>query len=417
MTPAPRPGATTSTEAPPRRAAGDDWALQVLNWFATTVPVVLVAAVIAPLVVAGGTLRPWQPVMPELGTMIQVATQMVDGQVVFGTAGAANFAYTPFGALLIAPLALSGPTLWQVAVIVASVSALQHLLHRLFGLDGHRLVLAGSLAVIMVEPVRTTVGVGQISLLVTLLVVADLTEPRHPSPHRRRLLPPGSLTGIAGGIALTPLWVLLALLLGGRRRLALTGLAAALGCLLLGWIVMPGQSEGLLDGSSRSTHADTLWAANQSLTAALARLGSPETLAQVMAVLVAIAGAWAAARWWSTEPVLALGLVMIGSLMPRDPAWTWQFVGVLVLAAGLWRGVARLPRPLLVLGAVWAIWTCLALPQLVAADGPVPSIGEALLGSVGPVLVVALVATAALTAPRHHSPRRRAVPGVPMATR
>lgn len=412
MTPAPPPGASPSTQTPRRAHDGEDWALGVLRWFSTTLPVALVALVMAPFVVAGGSLLPWRPVMPDLGTMIQVATQMVDGRAVFGTASTAHFVYTPFGALLLAPLALSGPTLWQVVLTVASVSALQHLLRRLFGLQGPQLLLAGSLVVVMVEPVRATLGVGQLSLLVMALVVADLTEPRL-GGRRGRVLPPGSLTGIAGAIAVSPLWVLLALLLAGRRRMALTGLAAALGCAVLGWIVMPGQSEGWLEGRTAPVVPDALWAANQSLGAALVRFGSPAVVGQVAALLVTIAGAWVAARWWRSEPVLALGLVLVVSVVGRDPAWTWQLVGVVVLTAGLLPGRRRLPGPLLALGGLWVGWAALGVPQLVAFGGPVPTGVEALLGSVGPVLVVLLVVVAALTAPGRRPRRRPAHRDVP----
>lgn len=398
MTSAP-PSLVTHPGMPAHRDHGEDWAVAILRWFSTTIPVVLVAVVIAPFVVAGGRLLPWQPVMPELGTMIQIAVRMIDGQVVFDTLTSANFAYTPFGALLIAPLGLSGPLLWQLVLLIASVSALQHLVARLLGLSGHQLVLVGSLTVILVEPVRMTLGVGQLSLLVMLLVVVDLIEPLRPRESQPRLLPQGTLTGVAGGIALTPIWVLVALLLSGRRRVALTGFAATLGCLLLGWIVMPGQSESLLEDSSRSTYADALWASNQSLVAALVRWGSPQIWAQLLALAVAAGGAWAAARWWRSQPVLGLGLVMVASLMVRDPAWTWQFVGVLVLAAGLLRAARHLPRSLLVIGGLWAVWTSVALPQLLASNSPVPSGPEVALASVGPVLVAILVGVAAVCAP------------------
>ena len=408
MNPAPPRGRTpTRDPVTMGRSQSEDRDRAILYWFSTTVPVVLVAVVIAPLVVAGGTLVPWQPVMPELGTMIAIATQMVDGQVVFGTSTTANFSYTPFATLLIAPLALSGPMLWQVVLLVASVSALQHLLVRLFGWEGPQLVLAGSLVVIMVEPVRTTLGVGQLSLLVLLLIVGDLIESPHPGKVRGRLLPQGTLTGVAAGIAVAPGWVLVSLLLAGRRRVALTGLAAGMCCALLGWIVMPGQSESLLAGASRSTFSDAVWASNQSLVAALVRLGSSEPVAQVGALLVALAGAWVGARWWRTEPMMALGLVLSTSLMPRDPAWTWQFVGVLVVASGVLHGVHRLPRMVTAVGVLWVLWTSLALPQLFSSNDPVPSTLEVWLGGVGPLVLVLLVGAMALTAPR----MRRAAAG------
>ncbi|MGA4668214.1 glycosyltransferase family 87 protein [Propionibacteriaceae bacterium Y1923] len=378
------------------RAGGEDWAVAALRWFSTTVPVVLVALVVAPLVIEGGTVVPWRPVMTELGTMIVVATQMIEGQVVFGTATTANFAWTPFGAILLVPLALSGPLLWQLGSIVATVSALVHLLRRLLGLDGRALLLAGVAVVIMVEPVRTTLGVGQISLLVVLLVVVDLMSPK--APPRRRLLPTGVLTGIAAGIALTPAWVLLALLLAGHRRVALTGLATAASCLLVGWIVMPGQSEGLLEFAGPDP-VGALWASNQSLAGALARWHVAPILAGVLALVVAAAGAWAASRWWRDQPVLALGVVLLASLMPLNPAWTWQFVGVVVLGAGLLRDWDRLPKGLAVTAATWAVWTAVALPQLVASGSAVPGPWESALAAVGPLLGVAVIAVAGVAAP------------------
>lgn len=405
MTPAQPAHAGASSATTDGDPPDEDWAVRVLRWFATTLPVVLVALVVTPLVVRGGSLWPWQPVMAELGTMITVATQMVDGQVVFGTPTTATFAWTPFGALLLAPLALSSPLLWQVALVVATVCALQHVLSRLLGLRGRDLVLAGVLVVTLVEPVRMTLGVGQISVLLMLLVVVDLTPPVRVAPARRRLLPAGVLTGIATGVALFPVWVLFAVLWSGRRRVALTGLATAAACLLLGWIVMPGQSEALLEAEGRSAGFDVLSASNQSLATALARWGVPGNAAVLVALGMAVLGVWAASRWWQRELVVALGLAMVAGLMPLNPAWTWQFVGVVVLGAGLLRAWPRLPRALTIAAVVWAGWTSLSLPQLLASSSAVPGPAETLLAGIGPLLGVILVAVAALTAPRRRDSR------------
>ena len=382
----------------------EDWAGVVLRWFATTFPVVLVALLVVPFAIQGGTLVPWQPLMPELGTMVHVARQMIAGQQVFGPAASTVFGLTPFGALLVAPLALSTTLLWQLLLTVATVTALQHLLRRLFGLERGDLVLVGALAVLVVEPVRMTLAIGQVTVLLLLLVVVDLVEPVRGRRRRARLLPHGTLTGIAAGISLLPLWVCLGLVLAGRRRAGLTGLATAAGCLVVGWIVMPGQSEILLAGGRAGyEYGDATWVANQSFLAALARLGTPQALAAVLALLLALAATWAGARWYRSEPALGLGLLLLAAMLPQDPAWTWQFVGVTVFTAGLWAARRRIPRALGLAGWAWAGWVCLGVPQVLLSRLPAGvemSVLQAVLADLGALLgVLVVVAGCASRAP------------------
>ncbi|WP_233518538.1 glycosyltransferase 87 family protein [Streptomyces corynorhini] len=86
------------------------------------------------------------------------------------------------------------------------------------------------------EPVLRTMLFGQISLALACLVLWDLSRPEY-------ALGKGFALGIAAGIALTPVVFLGHLLLTGRVRAGLTALAALVGTVLLGLLVLP-QASG-----------------------------------------------------------------------------------------------------------------------------------------------------------------------------
>ncbi|MGA4507679.1 glycosyltransferase family 87 protein [Propionibacteriaceae bacterium G1746] len=374
----------------------------------STGPVVLVALVVLPLVIEGGTLWPWAPRTPQLDVMRWVAGELVSGRAPLGDDQRVDYPWTPFGALLMAPLALLTPVLWQLLLTALSASAVQSLLRRLFGLTGLRLVVAGCLAVLLIEPVRMALGVGQVSVLLVWVVVVDLVVP-HPHADmalRRRVLPQGTLTGVVAAIALPVLWVPLAMLSAGRRRVALTTFGAAAACLVVGWMVARGQSEAMLEPAG-ALPSNWLQVDNQSLVAALVRVGSPAQLAQVFAVVVAVVAAWAAARWWGHDPVLGLGLALTAALAPQDPGWTWGMTGTLVVAAGLWTARAKVHPWVLTTGATWVLWTWVGLPQVLLAGVPADGSGAAaqLLSGVGAVLLVAFVVCSAVFVPTRSTTR------------
>ncbi|MBL1099434.1 glycosyltransferase 87 family protein [Streptomyces coffeae] len=135
--------------------------------------------------------------------------------------------YPPFASLLFTPLTLMGTSTLRTfgtTVNLALMVALAHLSLRLTGLPRAlprpAAVLALAAVAVWCEPVWTTLRFGQINLLVTVLVLWDLTRR---AGHRGA----GLGTGIAAGIKLTPglfvVFLALAGLVAGVRRLRLYG--------------------------------------------------------------------------------------------------------------------------------------------------------------------------------------------------
>ncbi|MFI1913848.1 glycosyltransferase 87 family protein [Nocardia sp. NPDC020380] len=130
---------------------------------------------------------------------------LYDGPVIFGM----EFTYTPFAAMVFIPLAvISSVTvkaLWSVATMVALVALIWCCLRALGYRNSVRTwVFALPVAVICtaLEPVRTTIWLGQINIFLVLVITADLLRR---SPARLR----GAGVGIAAGIKLTPAFFLL----------------------------------------------------------------------------------------------------------------------------------------------------------------------------------------------------------------
>ena len=83
--------------------------------------------------------------------------------------------------------------------------------------------LVGVAVVLAVEPIRTTLGYGQVNTMLMALVVADLLPDR---PGERRRIPQGTLIGLAAAIKLTPMLFVVFAFLIGRRRVAITAMAS-----------------------------------------------------------------------------------------------------------------------------------------------------------------------------------------------
>ena len=88
--------------------------------------------------------------------------------------------------------------------------------------------------VLAVEPIRTTLGYGQVNTVLMALVVADLLPDRpqdvvlgRPDGLRGRL-PQGTLIGLAAAIKLTPALFVVFAYLAGRKRVAWTAVISFL---------------------------------------------------------------------------------------------------------------------------------------------------------------------------------------------
>jgi alpha-1,2-mannosyltransferase len=156
--------------------------------------------------------------------------------------GFLSFTYTPFAAILFAPLHLVQIRVLRWVSAVANLAALgfsitvatsnassasrvstaarRNLSWTLFG------------ACIWLEPVQQTLRFGQVNLFLMAAVLADLARP--PQARWR-----GVFVGIAAGIKLTPAIFLLFLIVSGQRRAAIRGVAAATATAIAGWVILP----------------------------------------------------------------------------------------------------------------------------------------------------------------------------------
>jgi alpha-1,2-mannosyltransferase len=211
-----------------------------------------------------------------------------------------GFTYPPFAAYLMRPWAWLSPTQAMVLNEVASVAALvattAWLVAPVAARHGWPVRTAGLVAAPLayfLEPVRETLGLGQVNLYLAALVLFDVAALRRGS----RLA--GIGTGLATAVKLTPGLFVLYLVVTGRWRAAGTAAGACLGAAALAFCLAPGTSvqfwTRLVFQTSRV--GPTSAVANQSLLGLLTRVSGPHRPVGLV-LWAAIAGA-----------VLVVGLV------------------------------------------------------------------------------------------------------------
>ncbi len=315
----------------------------------------------------GGHLVPWQPVMVDLEVYRQAARVLLTGGDFYALPGQLQFLYPPLAAVLSVPLALLPTTLVQIGWTVCGVLALLAVLHRV-GLQGWVLSLVATASIVFAEPVRQTLGFGQLGIFLVALVVLDLV----PGPRvlSRRLLPEGVWTALAACIKLTPALFAVYLLLVRRTRAFVVALISAVVLTLAAAVVVPRQS---IEFWGRLAHGDTglghsiIYFTNQSALADAVRvfgLGSGAALLGLaVSAVVAALGAWAAVLWHRRGDVpLAVMLGGIATLLASPVSWLHHFVWVVPLGVVLVRdllpvGAARrLPAWFGLLGLIFCGW-------------------------------------------------------------
>ena len=209
--------------------------------------------------------------------------------------------------------------------------------------------LLGAAAGLLTEPVFRTMYLGQINLVLMALIIWDLRQ-----KDSRWWM--GIATGFAAGIKLVPLIFILYLLLIRKFRQAAVALGAFLGTVLLGFVILPGDSRdwwlnGLFIQDGRTGFVG--WGGNQSLRAIATRLaGSIDagTVPWVIAgVIVTVGGLLCAARLYRAgHPMLGiLTTALIGLLdspISWDHHWVWVVPGMMAAvhyAVRAWRAGRR----------------------------------------------------------------------------
>jgi alpha-1,2-mannosyltransferase len=364
-------------------------------------PALVVALLILPVIIARGSFWPWQPSTIDLQVYVYAVQDMLAGKDIYATVTPLwklYFIYPPLAAVLMVPLAFGPYVMWQVIWTLLLIVAQQSVLRRSGVPGGWRLGVIGVAVVLAMEPIRTTLGYGQVNTLLMALVVADLLPD---APGERRRIPQGTLIGLAAAIKLTPaLFVLFALAIG-RTRMALTGMVSFAAFTGIGAVFLWQETMtfwlGLSGGETRT--ASPRYVGNQSLLGVFVRLGdsSPVTtlLGLAAAGIVGLLAVIVAATWWRRgERVFAVALVGLATCLASPLSWTHHYVWILPMGVAVCR--TRLPGWARVITGCWVLWVCACLPLAVLpyAGNRERSydVGQQIVANLGPALGVVLVA-------------------------
>jgi len=273
------------------------------------------------------------------------------------------FTYTPFAAITFAVISFVPWWLSQQLSVAVDILALLTALWLTLGGLGYRkdktrlaVTLLGAAAVFWTEPVLRTMYLGQVNLVLMALIIWDLCQPdTRPGTGKSRWWK-GFGTGIAAGIKLVPLVFIPYLLLAGKFRQAAMACAGFAFTVLLGFVILPGDSgkwwfHGLFFQGGRTGF--TGWAGNQSLDGLITRLTGSINGARpawiAAAVLIGAAGVIFAAlldrKGYPVPGLLTAALTgLLVSPISWDHHWVWIAPGALVAAhyaVQAWRRNAR----------------------------------------------------------------------------
>lgn len=281
---------------------------------------------------------------PQLYTAVQVAWPHLP------------FTYPPFAALFFSPLAqlpyVVSQVLWSTAnlgllaaLIAVSLATLRPLPPEEPAIDRWRLVALLLGPAVMLEPLVLDLSFGQINLLVTALMFADLTGSVGARGHQ---LPRGVLVGVAAALKLTPLIAVPFLFVTRQWRAARNGVVTFFVASVTPFIYNPEASRRYWTFYVTDIHriGNAAYVSNQSLEGAVSRLahhvvtGRLMTAATVVIVAVGLANAW---RWWQRRSrFLSVLIVVVSGYVASPITWCHHMVGVVPLLLWMWWGSERL---------------------------------------------------------------------------
>lgn len=286
------------------------------------------------------------------------------------------FVYPPFAAVLFAPLSLLPLGLLKVLWTAAGIGLLGFVVHRCGRAAGLPLGIAGAALLTVVatglDPVRTTLYLGQINLVLLALVVGDMLG--RPDSRWR-----GVGVGLAAAVKLTPLLFVVYLLVTGRRRAAATAVGVFVAAGVLGFLLAPADSANYwLHGTFAAADriSDVAGLSNHSLNGLLARLGLPALWLPSAVVLGAATIVLAVRAHRAGQEVLALTLCGLASAALAPFAWSHHWVWVVPLMVLLVARAAAGARPAVVLLGGLLVVTLAVVTRLPGPGvGPIPSTG------------------------------------------
>jgi alpha-1,2-mannosyltransferase len=286
------------------------------------------------------------------------------------------FDYTPFAALCSLPLTFVNAVTAQVLGLVVNVALVVYVVRRslirLGTTTSTGLWSLGALLTALVcwlEPVRLSLQLGQVNLVILAVVVADLL-----GPENRRWAGVG--IGVVAGIKLTPALFIVYLVLVGRRRQAVVATLTLAATVAIGWLVLPRDSgyfwlRGGFDDVARITSNPV---ANTSLKGLFVRLhliGPWTTVA--IAVLAVAALAVAVLAWRRGQAVLGLAVTGMASAALSPFSWSHHWVWFVPLMVHLgYRAYAVGGR--WSMAALWSLWAVFG-GWIVATAGDTPEAG------------------------------------------
>ncbi|MEV7554365.1 glycosyltransferase 87 family protein [Amycolatopsis sp. NPDC089917] len=239
------------------------------------------------------------------------------------------FIYPPFAALMLTPLALVPWTASVFLLFALSLAALGVTFYAVTRTlwpsgDRRKALLVASLAItpaLFLEPVRQTLGFGQINLLLMGLVAADCLLAR----GRYR----GIGVGLAAAVKLTPMAFLLFFLVRKDFRGALTSVGTFVAASAVAFAVAPEASARYWFGglAGASGISGTSFHTNQTLQAVLARFGV-ESAKPWWLALTAVLLALVALTMYRSAAVPALLLNATFALLISPTSWSHHWVWI-----------------------------------------------------------------------------------------
>jgi alpha-1,2-mannosyltransferase len=243
--------------------------------------------------------------------------------------GRLGFTYPPFAALLLLPVASVPPAVAGWLNVAVGIGALAVVLAvaaaPIAARHGWRIrsVLAVALPLaLLTEPVRQTLGFGQVNLALLALVVVDLAVLRGSAWT-------GVGVGLATAIKITPGLFLVYLLVTRQWRALWTALGTVAALTACGFLIAPAESTRyfgeLLWQTGRVGATDAI--ANQSLAGLLARAAAPAGWWSAAALVMLVAGLRRArAAHLAGDEIAALTLIGLTANLISPMSWTHHLV-------------------------------------------------------------------------------------------
>ncbi|WP_336818913.1 glycosyltransferase 87 family protein [Gordonia sp. MMO-8] len=322
----------------------------------------VIAAVVflAATTAIGLTLRVWHGYLDLMVYRLGAQT-FLDGDDVYGPLPPLDgnihlpFTYPPLAAIVFAPFAAMPATVAATVMFVLTLASIGLtvwlVLDRLRPTMDRGVRLAVVLVVLafaqFLEPVRETLGFGQVNAILMAAVAFDVL-------NRSEKWPRGLLIGIAISIKLTPAGFLLLFLIRRDWRAFVTTICSTIASIGVAWLIMPGDSHTYWFSKLRETGriGAPHFAGNESLKGLAFRLGLGETASSLVwiglsAIAVVLAAIWMrgllADDNLATALIVNAAAVLLVSPISWSHHWVWAVPALVVALDAIAKGRRDIP--------------------------------------------------------------------------